>query len=165
MFIDKLYEIRRVRQSDVSAVLSVIREARIEYGLERRVETLIEPLDRDLFVTYQQERSDYFVALDGAEVVGGAGIGPLAATDSPTCELQRMYLHSQYRRAGIGLRLLNECIVAAKLFGYRRCYAETVSEMKEAIAFYRAQGFRRLDGPLGETGHGHTDCWMILDFV
>ncbi len=161
----KLYKIRRVRQTDVSALLSIIGDGRKEYGLERRVEALIEPSDRDLFMTYQRERSDYFVALDGTKVVGGTGIGHLAATDSLTCELQRMYLHSEYRRAGIGMRLLGECVAAAKSFGYRRCYAETVSEMKEAIAFYKAQGFRRLDRPLGDTRHWHNDCWMILNLA
>jgi putative acetyltransferase len=161
----ELSEIRPLRARDVIGVLRVIGDVRKKYGLEGRVNEIIEPSDRDLFVTYERERSEYFVAHNGAVTVGGAGIAPLASTDSRTCELQRMYLHSEYRRCGIGKMLLNECVKAAKAFGYCRCYAETVNEMKEAISFYQATGFRLLAGPIGDTGHRHNNCWMILDFA
>ena len=157
------FDIRDLGDSDVSAVLRVIGDVRKEYGLELRVGNVIEPSDRNLVATYQRQRSGYFVALDGGRLVGGAGIGPLGDADSPICELQRMYLELKYRRCGIGRRLLGRCIAAARSFGYQQCYAETVSEMKEAVAFYRAQGFRTLTGPIGDTGHRHNDCWLILD--
>jgi len=157
------FDIRELSDSDVPAVVRVISDVRKEYGLERRVGTLIEPSDRNLISTYQRQRSKYFVALDGTRVVGGAGIAPLGDDHSRICELQRMYLHSEYRRCGIGRRLLGRCVEAAKSFGYYQCYAETVREMKEARAFYRAHSFRPLTGPMGDTGHRHNDCWVLLE--
>jgi putative acetyltransferase len=96
-------------------------------------------------------------------ILGGAGIFPLANEDWGTCELQRMYLRSQHRGRGIGQALLNGCLEAARSFGFERCYAETVSEMSAAIAFYERNGFRRLTAPIGETGHSHNDFWMMLN--
>jgi hypothetical protein len=62
----ELYEIRPLRERDVIGVLRVIGDVRKEYGLEGRVNEIIEPSDRDLFVTYERERSEYFVAHNGA---------------------------------------------------------------------------------------------------
>jgi len=59
--------------------------------------------------------------------------------------------------------LLEACIRAAQSFSFARCYAETVVQMSTAIAFYERNGFRRLAAPLGQTGHEHNDCWMLLD--
>jgi putative acetyltransferase len=158
-------DIRDLSAADVPAVLRVISDVRKEYGLQRRVGNIIEPSDRNLSSTYQRQRSRYFVALDGTRVVGGAGIGPLGDANGPICELQRMYLRPECRRSGIGSRLLDRCLAAARSFGYEQCYAETVSEMKEAVAFYRAHGFRTLTGPIGDTGHRHNDSWLILDLT
>ena len=93
----------------------------------------------------------------------GAGIAPAFGADEETCELQRMYLSAHHRRRGVGQLLLNQCLHQAKSLQFRRCYAETVSEMQAAIRFYQANGFQRLDAPLGSSGHEHNDCWLILD--
>ena len=149
------FDIRRLLQQDVHSMLDIIRGVRREYGLEARVEKLLEPADYSLFDLYRRRRSAYFIALEAGEVVGGA--------DFKTCELQRMYLRPDGRGRGIGLALLQSCIHAAESFGFERCYAETISAMTGAIAFYRRNGFSRLSAPLGQTGHGHNDCWMLLD--
>jgi putative acetyltransferase len=72
-----------------------------------------------------------------------------------------LYLVSQHRGRGIGQGLLNACLEAARSFGFERCYAETVSEMSGANAFYERNGFRRLAAPFGETGHSHNDFWLM----
>ncbi|HEY8507665.1 MAG TPA: GNAT family N-acetyltransferase [Steroidobacteraceae bacterium] len=157
--------IRPLQQPDVHALLQIIRGTRLEYGLERRVPQLLEPSDYALLDVYHRRRSAYFVATNAGEVVGGAGIAPLPESDGMTCELQRMYLLPQHRGKGIGQRLLDACIDAARSFGYARCYAETISEMTTAIAFYERNGFRRLPGPKGNSGHPHNDCWLELDLT
>ena len=157
------YEIRRLTPSDVPAVLDVIRDVRSYYGMAARVRELLEPGDLALLATYQQERSAYFVALAGSVPVGGAGIAPLAGNEALTCELQRMYLRPEHHGQGLGKSLLYQCIQAAKSFDYRNCYAETVHELNGALGLYRANGFRDLTAPMGKTGHGHTDRWMLLD--
>jgi putative acetyltransferase len=142
-------------------MLTIIAESRAEYGMADRVAELLEPADRALYDTYQRRRSLYFVAELGGEVVGGAGVAPLAGADPLTCELQRMYLRRDARRRGIGDQLLEQCLKAARQFLYVRCYLETIHQMQGALEFYGRNGFRDLGSPIGETGHVHNDRWMI----
>jgi len=155
--------LRALEPSDVHAVLSVIGDCRKEYGLENRVPAILEPSDHRLFDIYQRRRSAYFVALVNGDILGGAGIARLPDSDGSTCELQRMYLRRARRGLGIGHALLAQCLQAARRFQYERCYAETISTMGTAIAFYERHGFHRLRAPIGQTGHHHNDCWMLLD--
>jgi putative acetyltransferase len=157
------FEVRPLAASDVDDALEIIADVRREWGLLSRVDTLLEPSDYALFDFYQRPLSAYFVALDDGRIAGGAGISALTGGDGNTCELQRMYLRAEQRGTGLGQSLLNACLDAARRLGYKRCYAETVSEMTAALAFYKRNGFRRLDAPVGETGHAHNDCWLMLD--
>ena len=52
-----------------------------------------------------------------------------------------MYLSARHRGKGVGQLLLSECLRRAAVLRFRKCYAETISEMKEAIRFYEANGF------------------------
>ena len=144
-------------------MVGIIETARREFGVQRRMQSLLEPSDLDLYTTYQQARSDYFVATLAGILAGGAGIAPLAGAGEETCELQRMYVSNYHRRRGVGQLLLNECLRRAAGLRFRKCYAETISEMKDAIGFYEANGFRRLIAPIGSGGHEFTDCWLLLD--
>jgi len=154
-------DIRLLEPADVPPLLTIIADSRAEYGIGDRGVELLEPADRALFETYQRQRSLYFVALSGGEIVGGAGVAPLAGADPLTCELQRMYLRRDVRGRGIGNALLEHCLKAARQFLYVRCYLETVTQMHEALEFYGRHGFRDLTSRLGETGHGHNDRWMV----
>ena len=153
--------IRPLERHDVPAMLDIIRDARAQYGVASRVESLLEPADHGLFSTYQRWRSLYFVAVYEAEIVGGAGIAPLAGADPLTCELQRMYLRIDARGQGVGTRLLGTCLEAARRFWYVRCYAETIAEMDQALKLYTRNGFVELPGALGATGHAHNDRWLL----
>jgi putative acetyltransferase len=145
----------------VPALLIIIADSRREYGIADRCVELLEPTDHALYPTYQRQRSLYFVAVLGGEVVGGAGVAPLAGDDPLTCELQRMYLRRDARGRGIGDALLQRCLAAAKQFLYVRCYLETITQMQAALEFYGRHGFRDLQAPLGRTGHGHNDRWLM----
>ena len=154
-------EIRPIELADVPALLTIIANSRGEYGIGAKGVPLLEPADHALYANYQRQRTLYFVALLGGEVVGGAGVAPLAGADPLTCELQRMYLCPDARGRGIGDALLERCLAAAKQFLYVRCYLETVAQMQAALEFYGRHGFRDLQEPIGRTGHEHNDRWMI----
>jgi putative acetyltransferase len=156
-----LLEIRPIEPADVPALLQIIANTRGEYGMAERGVELLEPADHGLYAHYQRQRTLYFVALSGGEVVGGAGVAPLAGADPLTCELQRMYLRADARGHGIGDALLERCLAAAKQFLYVRCYLETIAQMHAALEFYGRHGFRDLQEPLGSTGHEHNDRWMM----
>lgn len=154
-------QIRPLEPADVPALLDIIADSRREYGLADRGVDVLEPADRALFETYRKQRTMYFVALSDGEVVGGAGVAPLAGADPLTCELQRMYLRLDFRGRGIGEALLQRCLAAARQFLYVRCYLETVAQMQGALQFYARHGFVNLREPLGRTGHEHNDRWMM----
>ena len=154
-------QIRLLEPGDLPVVLTIIADSRAEYGIGERGVELLEPADRALYLTYQRQRSLYFVASSRGEIVGGAGIAPLAGADPLTCELQRMYLRRDARRRGIGNLLLDHCLKAARQLLFVRCYVETISQMKPALQFYRRNGFRELQAPLGLTGHEHNDRWLV----
>ena len=153
--------IRPLELADVPALLQIIADSRGEYGIADRGVELLEPADHELYSNYQRQRTLYFVALLGGEVVGGAGVAPLSGGDALTCELQRMYLRRDVRGRGIGDALLTRCLAAAKQFLYVRCYLETVTQMHAALEFYGRHGFRDLQAPIGRTGHEHNDRWMV----
>ena len=153
--------IRPIEPADVPPLLQIIADSRREYGLAERGVELLEPADHALFATYQHQRTLYFVALLAGEIVGGAGVAPLARADPLTCELQRMYLRADARGRGIGDALLERCLAAARQFLYVRCYLETITQMQAALEFYGRHGFRDLQAPLGQTGHGHSDRWLM----
>ena len=154
-------EIRTLEPVDVPALLTIIANSRGEYGIAERGAELLEPQDLALCANYQKQRSLYFVALSGGEIVGGAGVAPLAGADPLTCELQRMYLRPDARGRGIGDALLERCLAAARQFLYVRCYLETVTQMHAALEFYGRHGFRDLQAPIGRTGHKHNDRWLM----
>ena len=154
-------EIRPIELADVPALLEIIAESRREYGIDETGAPLLEPADHALYANYHRQRTLYFVALLGGEIVGGAGVAPLAGSDPLTCELQRMYLRADARGRGIGDALLERCLAAARQFLYVRCYLETVTQMQAALEFYGRHGFRDLQAPLGRTGHEHNDRWMM----
>jgi putative acetyltransferase len=156
-----LLEIRPIEPADVPAVLEIIANTRREYGIADRGVDLLEPADHALYATYKRQRALYFVVLLRGEIVGGAGVAPLAGADPLTCELQRMYLRRDARGRGIGDALLERCLAAAKQFLYVRCYLETITQMQAALEFYGRHGFRDLDAPVGDTGHAHNDRWMM----
>jgi len=161
MFKTDLLEIRPIELADVPALLEIIADSRREYGIDAKGVALLEPADHALYATYHRQRTLYFVALLGGEIVGGAGVAPLEGSDPLTCELQRMYLRADARGRGIGDALLERCLAAARQFLYVRCYLETVTQMQAALEFYGRHGFRDLQAPLGRTGHEHNDRWLM----
>ena len=155
-------QVRLIEPDDVPALLTIIAQARAEYGIAERGVELLEPADRALYATYQRRRALYFVAQSAeGEIVGGAGVAPLAGADPLTCELQRMYLRREARGRRIGDALLQSCLGAARQLLYVRCYLETINQMHAALAFYARHGFRELPSRLGATGHEHNDRWML----
>lgn len=57
--------------------------------------------------------------------------------------------------------MIDKCIEAAKQLGYDKMYLETMPELIKAVAVYEKFGFNYLKGPLGNSGHGGCDIWML----
>ena len=74
-----------------------------------------------------------------------AACGALRAIDPDVAEVKRMYVGEAFRRRGLGRVVLEALEEAARRLGYRTVRLETGTFQPEAIAFYEANGYRRID--------------------
>jgi len=154
-----LYTIRRIGAGDRVAVARLIRTVMPEFGANGPGFAIMDPEVDDMFGAYRGARAAYLVvtracARTGEElVVGGCGFAQLAGGDGATCELRKMYVLPEVRGLGIGQSLLAQCQARARKAGFQQMYLETLAAMSQASALYERSGFRRLERPIGATGH------------
>ena len=156
--------LRPIEPRDDPAMAAIIRQVMTEHGAVGAGYS-IEDAEVDAMAEhYAGERCAFFVVERGGEVVAGAGIAPLAgAEDESVCELRKMYALPSVRGIGIGRRLLERCLEAARAEGFRLCYLETLQHMHLARALYEKVGFRPLDAPMGNTGHHSCNGWYAME--
>lgn len=154
--------IRPITSTDNAAVASIIRTVMPEFGANREGFAIHDPEVDDLTKAFGEDRCAYFVCeLDG-KVVGAGGVAPLLGGDKNTCELKKMYFLKEARGKGLGRKLVERCLVAAKEIGFAYCYLETFNTMKEAMVLYDKVGFEKIPGPLGNTGHFACDTFYRI---
>lgn len=158
-------EIREINPEDNTELATVIKEVLIEFGADPKTTMLGDPSLYKMYEYYQFEKAVFFVAWINGKIVGGCGIKKLdgSAKEDKICELQRMYLLPEARGLGIGKKLMEICLDKAKEFGYKKIYIESLPQMKSAIKLYTKSGFEYIDQPLGNTGHGGCDVWMLRE--
>ena len=116
-----------------------------------------------MYENYSTPRATLFVIEQSGVIYGCGGVGPLLGGDDHICELKKMYFLPSLRGMGWGKRLVNESLAAAKAMDYTHCYLETVERMWQANALYQKMGFKRLDQPLGNTGHSACEVQYLLE--
>ncbi len=156
--------IREIAPNDNKAIAKLIRAVLIELGAPK-VGTAYEDTSLDeLYSLYNSKKNAiyFIIEIDGV-VSGGAGIYELEGFNREICELQKMYLSPNARNKGLGVKMINRCLLEAKRMGYEKCYLETLPYMKSAVKLYQKSGFKALDSPLGNTGHYSCTEWMIKE--
>ncbi len=161
--VDPRLSIRPIRREDDVAVAAIIRTVMPEFGAEGPGFAIMDPEVDGMSAAYALPRSAYYVVSDGERIVGGGGVAPLEHADEATCELRKMYFLREARGRGAGAALLQRCLDAARGFGFRRCYLETLARMDDARKLYARFGFAPLCAPLGKTGHFGCDSYYALD--
>ncbi|WP_394205189.1 GNAT family N-acetyltransferase [Shewanella waksmanii] len=156
------YQVRLITANDDKAMAQVIREVSAEYGLTPdKGYGVADPSLDHLSQVYASDNACYWVIEHQGQILGGAGIAPLAGVAN-TCELQKMYFSPVLRGKGFAKRLAYQAIAFAKNQGYQACYLETTSVLSEAVKLYEQLGFNRLPSPLGNTGHDACEIPMLL---
>ena len=74
----------------------------------------------------------------------GAGCVALRRLDGATAEIKRLYVRDGHRGSGLGRRLTEAAIGAAREAGCSRVVLDSLPKMREAIALYRSLGFREI---------------------
>jgi putative acetyltransferase len=155
--------IRKILPQDNVAMAGILRESLKEFGLDIPGTAYFDESTDHLYETFQLEKSSYFVALEGDELIGGVGIFPSNGLPDDTVELVKMYLAPKARGKGLGKQLMKKCIALAGELGYRKIYLETMPELAAAVSAYEKLGFSLLDGPVGDTGQFSCTIWMLYE--
>jgi ribosomal protein S18 acetylase RimI-like enzyme len=147
------YTLRAATNADAPQIWGLISRVLLSYGITPDAATTDRDL-ADLAASYPP--GTFFVLLDGAQIIGTVALRPDAEA---RWELCRMYLDAQYRRQGLGRRLLAHALREARRRGCAELYLKTASVLTEAISLYRHAGFHTVAGaPVG----GNCDTVMRL---
>ncbi|HSM11304.1 MAG TPA: GNAT family N-acetyltransferase [Lysobacter sp.] len=157
------YSIRPIAPGDDAAMAAVIRAVMPEFGAGGAGFAINDPEVDWMHRAYSAPRSAYFVVELGGAVIGGGGVAQLEGGDADTCELRKMYFLPAGRGLGAGAALMARCLDAARAFGYRRCYLETLHGMDAAMKLYERSGFHRIDAAMGNTGHGGCNTFYLRE--
>lgn len=149
--------IRKIKPEDNPIIAQIIRTVMPQFGADGDGFAIKDAEVDAMYEAYSKPRSIYFVVEHQGTVIGGGGIAPLQGGDECTCELKKMYFLEEGRGKGIGQALLNRCLEAARIFGFKTCYLETLEKMGAARKLYEKNGFIRLTKPMGNTGHYGCD--------
>jgi ribosomal protein S18 acetylase RimI-like enzyme len=130
-----------LRQAATAAELEAVRELFREY--ERWVDApcCFASFDKELAALpaeYAPPAGRLFLA---GEAGAAAGCAALRRLDATSGELKRLYVRPTFQGRGLGRRLAEEVIAAARAAGYQRLVLDTLPKMASAIALYRALGF------------------------
>jgi N-acetylglutamate synthase-like GNAT family acetyltransferase len=136
------FSIRRATNDDIPAIRSVLLAVRTEQG----VLSYIGADDADLndIETNYFGRGGYFEVVEDAakRIVGCAGLYPLSPQRAELC---KMYLENSVRGHGLGRRLLEEMLAAARRGGFSEVWLETHSVLTVATGLYRKYGFQPVE--------------------
>ena len=157
------YSLRPIKPGDDPAMAAIIRTVMPEFGATGAGFAINDPEVDWMSKAYAAPRSAYFVVERDGAVIGGGGVAPLLGSDGATCELRKMYFLPEARGLGAGTAMMQRCLQAARGYGFTRCYLETLCGMDAAMRLYERSGFRRIDAPLGATGHGGCNTFYLLD--
>jgi putative acetyltransferase len=154
--------VRKILPHDNSSIAHVIRTVMPEFGAGGKGFAIHDAEVEDMFAAYTDSRSVYFVCEIDGKVVGGGGVAPLAEGADNVCELKKMYFLPEGRGKGLGQIVLSRCLSAARQMGFAYCYLETFNTMKGAMKLYEKNGFKKIRGPFGNTGHFACDTFYQL---
>ena len=119
----------------------------------------IEPKDRvtldDPAGTVLAKGGLIFIAERQGEPVGCAA---LLRMDDGGFELAKMAVADHAKGGGVGRKLIQACIDAARTAGAHRVYLESNSALAPALGLYRSAGF--VDLPPAPTPYARGDVWM-----
>ncbi|GAA4197652.1 GNAT family N-acetyltransferase [Pedobacter jeongneungensis] len=154
--------IRKIEAADNKATAEMIRTILREFKIDKPGTVYTDPTTDDLSTLFEQPGSAYWIAEEDGEIIGGCGIYPTAGLPDGCAELVKLYTAAASRGKGIGKLLMEKSIESAQHFGYNEVYLESFPELTTAISMYEKAGFKKLEAPLGNSGHFACNVWMLL---
>ncbi len=157
---EPVINLRPIAPKDNAALAKVIRTALEEFGANKPGTVYFDASTDALYEVFRATGSYYYVATINDILVGGCGIFPTQNLPDGTCELVKLYLNASARGTGLGKSLMQKSMQWAKENGYTQVYLESMPELSKAVSIYENVGFKRINQPLGNSGHCGCDIWM-----
>jgi putative acetyltransferase len=154
---------RPIEEKDNKIIAELIRNVFREFNIHRPGTVYFDPTTDNLYGLFRAPGSEYLIAEDNGNIIGGCGIYPTPGLPEGCGELVKFYLLASQRGKGIGWKLMEKSFDSARRIGYRQLYLESLPELSKAISLYEKAGFRFMPGPLGKSGHFGCNIWMLKD--
>jgi len=153
---------RKLEERDNASTAEMIRSVMREFKTDRPGTVYTDPTTDHLSEVFKLAGSEYWIAEQNGEVVGGCGIFPTDGLPEGCVELVKYYVSASVRGTGVGKTLMQKSIESAQHYGYNEMYLESLPELSKAIGIYEKAGFKMLNAPLGNSGHFACTIWMLL---
>lgn len=125
-------------QNQIAALIPGIQNG--EFGLPLTIADQPDLLQIPSF--YQSGKSNFWIALDGNQVVGTIA---LLVLDDKNAALRKMFVKKEYRSTGTAKQLMDTLLSFAKANGLQHVYLGTVDVFQAALRFYEKCGFKKID--------------------
>ncbi len=122
--------------------------------LDRRFETGFDPGAGDDPALYRAPHGTFVVARSDGDPVACGAVQPIA---DGTAEIKRMWVHDDWRGAGLGARMLRRLEDDVRQAGYDVVRLDTNSVLTEAIAMYERAGYRSIER---YNDNPYARCWF-----
>jgi putative acetyltransferase len=128
--------------------LQATREIFREYAAEIGIDLCFQSFDAELAGLpgeYAAPSGTLLLALQDGALVGCCALRALHnADEANACEMKRLYVRKALRGFGLGRRLAEAALDAARRIGYKRVLLDTLDDMETARALYAGLGFKEI---------------------